>query len=116
MFIRISFILLICHTFLFSQHQSFYCATDQKHQALLSTDADYKKLYKQIQDNIYKKALSFREENTYHADTWEEFTDIIENKTGFVYAHWDGPPGTSAPLARTTHRMLYRPREMSRNV
>ncbi len=47
----------------------------------------------QIQDNIFQKALSFREDNTFNADTWEEFTQRIE-QGGFVLAHWDGTSET----------------------
>jgi prolyl-tRNA synthetase len=47
-------------------------------------------LLEQIQKKLYHRALSFRENNTYSVDTWEEFKDIIENKGGFVLAHWDG--------------------------
>jgi len=46
-------------------------------------------LLSEIQDNIYNKALKFREANTFDANSWEEFTELIE-KGGFVYAHWDG--------------------------
>jgi len=47
----------------------------------------------QIQDNIFQKALSFRDDNTFSVDTWDEFTDRIK-KGGFVHAHWDGTPET----------------------
>lgn len=47
----------------------------------------------QIQDNIFQKALSYRDEHTYNADTWDEFTNRIE-QGGFVLAHWDGTPET----------------------
>ncbi|OPZ55144.1 MAG: Proline--tRNA ligase [Bacteroidetes bacterium ADurb.BinA012] len=47
-------------------------------------------LMEEIQQNIFRKAVEFRKENTFTADTWEEFTDIIENRGGFVLAHWDG--------------------------
>ncbi len=50
-------------------------------------------LLSQIQDNIYQKALSFREDNTFNVDTWDEFTDRIK-KGGFVRAHWDGTSET----------------------
>lgn len=43
-----------------------------------------------IQKDMYHKALAHREENTHTAVTWEEFTDIIENKQGFVKAMWCG--------------------------
>ncbi len=60
------------------------------------TDIDIKieHLLEQIQDNIYKKAINFRETNTYHADSWDEFMDILDTKGGFILAHWDGTPET----------------------
>jgi len=61
-----------------------------------------KKLMTEIQENIYQKALKFREENTYKADTYEEFKDIIANKQGFVYAHWDGTAETEAKIQEET--------------
>lgn len=59
-------------------------------------------LLEQIQENLYRKALDFRDENTYRADTWEEFVDIIENKGGFVYAHWDGTEETEMAIKEKT--------------
>ncbi|MCD4788568.1 MAG: proline--tRNA ligase [Bacteroidales bacterium] len=59
-------------------------------------------LLEQIQNNLYQKALSFREDNTYAADTWEEFKDIIENKGGFVLAHWDGTSETEEKIKDET--------------
>ncbi len=59
-------------------------------------------LLEQIQENLYRKALNFREDNTYRADTWEEFVDIIENKGGFVYAHWDGTDETELAIKDKT--------------
>ncbi len=47
----------------------------------------------QIQDNIFQKALSYREDNTYNVDTWDEFKSRVE-KGGFVRAHWDGTSET----------------------
>lgn len=55
-----------------------------------------------IQSNIYKKALQFREENTHYADKWEEFVDIIENKGGFVLAHFDGTAETEEKIKEMT--------------
>lgn len=43
-----------------------------------------------IQQDMYRRALAHREENTRVAKTWEEFKDIIENKQGFVKAMWCG--------------------------
>jgi prolyl-tRNA synthetase len=51
-------------------------------------------LLESIQDNMFQKALSFRESKTFHADSWEEFNSILDNQGGFVYAHWDGTTET----------------------
>jgi prolyl-tRNA synthetase len=59
-------------------------------------------LLEEIQQNIFKKAVEFREANTFRADTWEEFTDIIENRGGFVLAHWDGTPETEEKIKDLT--------------
>jgi len=59
-------------------------------------------LLEMIQKNLYHKAFAFREENTFKADTWEEFVDIIENKGGFVLAHWDGTPETEQRIKDET--------------
>ncbi len=55
-------------------------------------------LLEQIQDNIYRKALDLREEKTNRADNWDEFVDILDNKGGFVYAHWDGTTETEEKI------------------
>jgi prolyl-tRNA synthetase len=59
-------------------------------------------LLDEIQMNIYRKAVEFRDQNTFRADTWEEFTDIIENRGGFVMAHYDGTPETEEKIKDLT--------------
>ena len=59
-------------------------------------------LLNEIQENLYNKALAFRENNIRKADTWEEFVDIIENKGGFVSAHWDGTAETEDLIKEKT--------------
>ncbi|MFN6964784.1 MAG: proline--tRNA ligase [Pyrinomonadaceae bacterium] len=54
-----------------------------------------------IQKNIYRKALEFREQNTFRVDTWDEFKEQIE-KGGFILAHWDGTPETEAKIKEET--------------
>ncbi|MDD3737695.1 MAG: proline--tRNA ligase [Lentimicrobiaceae bacterium] len=67
---------------------------EKKSYQMAGIDVVIKNLLEQIQKNLYIKALDFREENTRKADSWDEFVDIIENKGGFVYAHWDGTSET----------------------
>ncbi len=58
-------------------------------------------LLEQIQDNLYKKAVDFREEKSYIVDTKEEFVKYIE-EGGFVYAHWDGTSETEELIKKET--------------
>jgi len=58
-------------------------------------------LLDEIQQNIYNKALAFREENTFRVDTWNEFKEQIE-KGGFILAHWDGTAETEEKIKDET--------------
>ncbi|MPL76905.1 Proline--tRNA ligase [bioreactor metagenome] len=59
------------------------------------------KLLEDIQENIYNKALRFREESTREVNTWEEFLVEIE-KGGFLECHWDGTPETEEKIKELT--------------
>ncbi len=58
-------------------------------------------LMDEIQDNIYRKALDFRQKNVYKVDTWEEFKEKIE-EGGFLLCHWDGTAETEARIQEET--------------
>jgi prolyl-tRNA synthetase len=58
-------------------------------------------LLDEIQQNIYQKALNFKNENSFSVDSYEEFKDQIE-KGGFVYAHWDGTAETEERIKNET--------------
>ena len=60
------------------------------------------KLMDDIQENMYKKALSFRESSIREASTWDEFVNIIENTGGFVSSWWDGTAETEAKIKDAT--------------
>ena len=55
-----------------------------------------------IHNKIYNKALDFRKENTRTADTYDEFKEILDQKGGFVMAHWDGTAETEALIKDDT--------------
>jgi len=59
-------------------------------------------LMDEIQNNMLRKATEFRDRSTYYVETWEEFRDVIENKGGFVMAHWDGTPETEEIIKNET--------------
>jgi len=58
-------------------------------------------LLDEIQANIYRKAMEFRETNTFNVDTWDEFKEQIE-KGGFLMAHWDGTAETENKIKEET--------------
>ena len=58
-------------------------------------------LLKEIQENIYQKALNFRLENTREVNTWEEFKEEIK-KPGFLLCHWDGTAETEEKIKAET--------------
>ena len=59
-------------------------------------------LLEEIQRNMFEKALDFRNKNTFRADTWEEFKEILETRGGFVSAHWDGTTETETKIKDET--------------
>jgi len=59
-------------------------------------------LMDEIQQSLYDKALKFQQEKTYTVNSWEEFLDVIENKQGFAYAHWDGTGETEEKIKEAT--------------
>ena len=64
--------------------------------------ADIERLLIEIQQNIYNRARIYRQEYTTNADTWEDFERILNEKTGFVSAHWDGTSETETAIKEKT--------------
>ncbi|SHG88624.1 proline--tRNA ligase [Flagellimonas flava] len=59
-------------------------------------------LMEEIQKNIFQKALDFRAERITEVDSYEEFKKVIEEKGGFVSAHWDGTMATEDKIKEET--------------
>jgi prolyl-tRNA synthetase len=59
-------------------------------------------LLDEMQQNMYQKALQFRDQNTIPVSTWEEFKEVIASKGGFVSAHWDGTAETEEKIKDET--------------
>ena len=58
-------------------------------------------LLDEIQENLFRKALDYRDANTFRVDSWEEFRERIE-KGGFLLAHWDGTAETEEKIKEET--------------
>ncbi len=77
--------------------------TKEKSSQPLDGIADYvENLLNDIQENIYSKALTYRDEHITPVDTWEEFKEVLDTKGGFVSAHWDGTEETEKKIKEET--------------
>jgi prolyl-tRNA synthetase len=61
-------------------------------------------MLEQFNEDIFARALAFREENTTRVDTWDEFTAAFEGEGGggFVLAHWDGTEESEEKIGEIT--------------
>ena len=59
-------------------------------------------LLEKIQENLFQRALEFREQNTRRAKNYEEFCEIMKKEGGFVMAHWNGSPEVEAKIKGDT--------------
>ena len=55
-----------------------------------------------IQQQLLDRARAFRDAHITKADSWEEFQNVLDSKTGFVAAHWDGTPETEEAIKEKT--------------
>jgi prolyl-tRNA synthetase len=64
-----------------------------------------KNLLKDIQDNIYKKALTYRDEHIFECDNYDEFKERVKDG-GFFLCHWDGTAETEAQIKEETQATI----------
>jgi len=78
---------------------------DTKEKKVTAIDAVAKEmtaLLDDIQQNIYNRALKFRQEMTTRVDSYDEMKRVLDDKGGFVLAHWDGTAETEAAIKDET--------------
>ncbi|QKX03529.1 proline--tRNA ligase [Aquimarina sp. TRL1] len=66
---------------------------------VVATVAD---LLNEIQENLHQKARTYRDEHITEVDSFEAFKEVLENKGGFVSAHWDGTIETEQKIKEIT--------------
>ena len=59
-------------------------------------------LLNEVQQAIYNKALAYRNTHITKADNWQEFEKLLNEKGGFILAHWDGSPETETKIKELT--------------
>jgi prolyl-tRNA synthetase len=75
---------------------------EKSSQPQANLDAYLETLLEDIQQAIYKKALTFREENICPANSYDEFKRLLDEQPGFISAHWDGTPETEQRIKEET--------------
>ena len=68
-------------------------------------DTYIKNLLDDIQQNIYKKAVTFRDAHIYECDNYEEFKERVKDG-GFFLCHWDGTEETEARIKEETQATI----------
>jgi len=63
------------------------------------------KLLAEIQNNLFDKAKKFRDEHITEVNSFEEFKNVLEHKTGFISAHWDGTSETEQKIKELQHQI-----------
>jgi prolyl-tRNA synthetase len=59
-------------------------------------------LLNEIQLNMFSKAKTYRDEHITAADSWDEFEKLLDDKGGFISAHWDGTSETEDAIKQKT--------------
>lgn len=59
-------------------------------------------LLTQIQTEMFEKALDYRNSHITKVNNFDEFKEVLDNKGGFVSAHWDGTPETEEKIKDLT--------------
>ena len=78
---------------------------DSKEKSTVSLDgiASYiQNLFKEIQQNLFDKAKAYRDSHITNANSWDEFVKLLDEKGGFIAAHWDGTAETEEAIKEKT--------------
>ena len=78
---------------------------DTKEKQTISLDSignSIKDLLDEIQSNIYNKALAFRDAHITEVNAWDDFEKVLDEKGGFVSAHWNGSAETEDKIKEMT--------------
>jgi prolyl-tRNA synthetase len=59
-------------------------------------------LLQTMQTDLFNRAKKFRTENMHHVETYDEFKKVLQEKGGFIWAHWDGTTETANQIKNDT--------------
>jgi prolyl-tRNA synthetase len=75
---------------------------EKKNYSIENIEEQIENLLDEIQQNLYQRALNFRNNNIHKVDNYDEFKLILEEKGGFIAAHWDGTSETEQKIKDET--------------
>ncbi len=90
---------------------------EKSFQPIDGVGAYVEQLLKDIQQNLYDRAVQFRADHTTSVDNFDDFKEVLESKGGFISAHWDGTGETEQKikeLTKATIRCIPLNREMEK--
>lgn len=77
--------------------------TKEKNNVPLGSIDEYvEHLLRDIQQNLFERAKAYRDAHITRVDTWADFEATLEEKGGFVLAHWDGTTETELEIKERT--------------
>ncbi len=77
--------------------------TKEKNSISLDGISEYvENLLEEIQNNLFNRAIQFRENHMTDVDNYEDFKKALEEKGGFIKAHWDGTEETELKIKEET--------------
>ncbi len=77
--------------------------TKEKMPVLLDGIADFiEKLLEDIQTSLFEKAKKYRDDHITEVKNYDDFKEVLEEKGGFVKAHWDGSTETELKIKEET--------------
>ncbi|HSB93078.1 MAG TPA: hypothetical protein VLC28_08180, partial [Flavitalea sp.] len=59
-------------------------------------------LLAEIHQSIFDKAKKFQQDHITEVNSWTEFKEVLQSKTGFISAHWDGTAETEEKIKDET--------------
>ena len=67
-----------------------------------SVVAKVEALLEEIQNNLFTKAVNYRTAHTTEVSSYDEFKKVLNEKGGFISAHWDGSSATEEQIKKET--------------
>ena len=75
---------------------------EKKVVSLENIHMEISRLLAEIQTGMFNKAKAYLDEHITEVNTWQEFEEVLENKGGFISAHWDGTGETEEKIKDLT--------------